>query len=206
KWREAGLQMVVFLPVQLSSLANSNYRNHRKLAIVDGEVAFVGGMNISDYYRNAQPHSCKGSAALSGSRPGKSAPVRGYWRDTSVRLQGPCVNVLQTYFWLDWHFADGAEYDMNEGYLHIRPIRPVQDGAIVSVACSDPGSPANSCMETLLVAISEAQESIRLCTPYFIPSEELSTALQIAAASGIRVELMIPKYGDSYIVQHASTS
>lgn len=193
--RDMGLEVVVFLPVGIASLANSNYRNHRKVAIIDGEIAFLGGINISDDYINRKR---KNPRYWKGKHPR-------YWRDTSIRLEGGAVNVLQTYFWIDWLFAGGAEYDIQDGYLHVRPIQP-KGTAAVSFVYSDPGSPAPYCMEALLVAISEAQESIRLCTPYFIPSEQLSTALQIAAASGIRVELMIPKSADSFIVQHASLS
>lgn len=196
KLRALGLEVAVFLPVGISSLANSNYRNHRKVVIVDGDIAFVGGINISDPYIN-RPDDPSATRRLGSTRR--------YWRDTSIKLEGSAVNVLQTYFWMDWLFAGGDHFDLNEGYLHLRPA-PAKGAAAVSFTYSDPGSRAPYCMETLLVAISEAQDCIRLCTPYFIPSEQLSTALQIAAASGIRVELIMPRNADSYIVQHASLS
>lgn len=184
---QEGIEVVIFLPVGFTSLANSNYRNHRKLALIDGRVAYVGGINIDDRYVN--------------SREGKGV----YWRDTSVRIAGYAVNVLQAYFWMDWHFAGGRAFEVNERHLYkIPPVPPGQ--AAVSYAFSDPGSEAPFCMEALLIAISEAEECIRLCTPYYIPSEELSTALQLASASGIKVELMLPMKSDSYIVQHASLS
>lgn len=201
KLRKEGIEVAVFLPVGFSSLANSNYRNHRKLALIDGQIAFVGGINIDDRYIN------------SGEGKGK------YWRDTSVRIEGYSVNVLQAYFWMDWHFAGGQPFEVNAQHLYVAasaavatpapapaaaPAPPGQ--AAVSYAFSDPGSEAPFCMEALLIAISEAEECIRLCTPYYIPSDELDTALQLAAASGIRVELMIPHRSDSYIMQHASLS
>src|SRR5690606_993200 len=156
----------------------------------------VGGINISDSYVNRKRKN---------PRYWKGKHHRRYWRDTSIRVEGSAVNILQTYFWMDWLFAGGSSFDIKDGYLHIRPILKKANAA-VSFVYSDPGSPAPYCMDALLVAIAEAQESIRLCTPYFIPSDQLSTALQIAAASGIRVEIIIPKKGDSYIVHHASLS
>lgn len=187
KLRKEGIEVAVFLPVDFSSLADSNYRNHRKLALVDGQIAFVGGINIDDRYVN--------------SAEGKGK----YWRDTSVRIEGYSVNVLQAYFWMDWHFAGGQPFEVNEQHLYVASPEPPGQAA-VSYAFSDPGSEAPYCMEALLIAISEAEECIRLCTPYYIPSDELDTALQLAAASGIRVELMIPHQSDSYIMQHASLS
>lgn len=185
--KKSGIQTVVFLPVGFTSLANSNYRNHRKLAVIDAKVAFIGGINISDYYINVA---------------GSGKP---YWRDTAIQIKGRAIDTLQAYFWMDWCFAGGEEFEINRDYLYPKNI-PDLGQAALSFAYSDPGSPAPYCMEALLIAISEAQESIKLCTPYFIPSEELSTALQLAAASGILVELMLPAKGDSYIVTHASIS
>lgn len=180
-----GIQLVLFMPVTFSSLANSNYRNHRKIAIIDGHTAFVGGINISDRYIN------DGTRTL-------------YWRDTAVRIVGEAVNVLQAQFWLNWHLEEGASYELTDGYFYRAPALP--QGAAVTFAFSDPGSLAPFNMEAMLLGIAEAQESILLCTPYFIPSDELSTALQVAAASGVKVELMLPAQSDSYIVHHASFS
>lgn len=187
KLQKDGIEVAVFLPVGFSSLANSNYRNHRKLALIDGRIAIVGGINVDDRYIN--------------SPEGKGI----YWRDTSVRIEGYSVNVLQAYFWMDWHFAGGQPFEVNASHLYQSTGNPPGQAA-VSYAFSDPGSEAPYCMEALLIAISEAEECIRLCTPYYIPSDELDTALQLAAASGIRVELMLPHRSDSYIMQHASIS
>lgn len=191
KWRrnkfaQAGIQFISFMPVRFSSLANSNYRNHRKIAIIDGHTGFVGGINISDRYNN------------NGKRPL-------YWRDTAIKIHGEAVNVLQTQFWLNWHLADGQSFELRDGYFHTAPVNPPGRSA-VTFAFSDPGSPAPFNMEAMLIGIAEATERVRLCTPYFIPSEELTTALQLAAASGVTVELMLPADSDSFIVQHASFS
>ena len=186
RFAKAGIQFIPFMPVTFTSLANGNYRNHRKIAVIDGHTAFVGGINISDRYINRGRHSP-------------------YWRDTAVKIQGDAVNVLQTHFWMNWHLAGGESFSLRDGYFHTTPARPV-GGAAVSFAFSDPGSNAPYNMEAMLIGIAEAAHTVRICTPYFIPSEELSTALQLAAASGVRVELMLPARSDSFIVQHASFS
>jgi len=182
----AGMELVVFLPVTFTSLANSNYRNHRKIAIIDGRIAFVGGINISDRYVNGVQQAL-------------------YWRDTAVTIRGEAVNVLQTQFWINWHLAGGTDFSLRDGYFCTASINP-EGKAAVSFAFCDPGSAAPFNMEALLIGIAEAEESIQLCTPYFIPSDELSTALQLAAGSGVKVELMLPAHSDSFVVQHASFS
>ena len=182
----AGIDVVVFLPVTFTSLANSNYRNHRKIAVIDGHKAFVGGINVSDKYIN------DGQQTL-------------YWRDTAVEIRGEAVNVLQTQFWINWHLAGGTAFGLQGNYFFTAPPAP-EARAAVSFSFCDPGSAAPFSMEALLIGIAEAEESVQLCTPYFIPSDELSTALQLAAGSGVKVELMIPAESDSFVVQHASFS
>lgn len=183
--RKEGVELVRFLPVNFTSLADSNYRNHRKVAIIDGEIAFVGGMNISRRYVNKS-----------------SQEVR--WRDTSVKITGSAVNVLQAWFWMGWLFAGGTRFSLSDGYLSSADT--AYGNAAIAFAYSDPGSKAPYNMEAMLLAISQARHTLRLCTPYFIPSDQLMTALQLAASSGVRVELMLPARSDSYIVQHASLS
>lgn len=177
-----------FLPVSFSSLANSNYRNHRKIVVVDGNVGYIGGINISDRYINKE-----GADTL-------------YWRDTSIRLEGEGVNSLQIQFWNSWNQTAGAPFMLSEKYLKIWESCAETSNDAFTLVSSDPGSRSPFNLEALLIAIAEAKESIQVCTPYFIPPDELSMALQLAAASGIQVELMIPASSDSYIVYHASFS
>ncbi|MFD1771101.1 cardiolipin synthase [Sphingobacterium suaedae] len=177
-----------FMPVTFTSLANSNYRNHRKIAVIDGKVAYVGGINISDRYINADTNT------------------HVYWRDTSLKIEGPAVNMLQISFWNSWNLADGRPFLLNEGYLHRIPFEEKKGNAAVTFVSSDPGSNGPYNMEAILMGMGEADKKIQLVTPYYIPSDELATALQIAAAAGIEVELMLPERSDSYIVQHASLS
>lgn len=185
----SGIQFKEFMPVNFISLANSNYRNHRKIAIIDGKIGYVGGINISERYSNDLPNS-----------------KQVYWRDTSVKIEGAAVNMLQIAFWHAWNLADGKPFLLKEGYLQsIRSVERIGDAAVTFVA-SDPASVGPFNMEALLIGIGESNQKIQLVTPYYIPSDELATALKIAAASGVEVELMLPKKSDSYLVQHASLS
>lgn len=177
------------MPVTFTSLANSNYRNHRKVAVIDGEIGYIGGINISDRYINDPVYR-----------------EQVYWRDTSVRIEGPAIKLLQISFWNSWNLADGEPFKLEEGYIHSDSDTAKVGTADVSFVSSDPGSLGPYNMEAILMGIGEADKSIRLVTPYYIPSDELSTALKIAAAAGIDVELMLPEHSDSYVVQHASLS
>lgn len=176
-----------FLPVRFNSLANSNFRNHRKILIVDGDIAFVGGINISSKYINT------------------NAKDQLYWRDTSVMIAGDAVNVLQLRFWMDWKMAEGDDFNVNS-YEYVKIHDKIENGAIISFGFTSPGAKIQSAMESMILAISLAKNKIRIATPYFIPSDEFKNALLIASNSGIEVELIIPKNGDSRIVQEASFS
>ncbi|SUJ04622.1 Cardiolipin synthase [Sphingobacterium spiritivorum] len=186
--KKSKIEFQPFLPVTFTSLANSNYRNHRKIAVIDGHIGFVGGINISDRYINY---------------PGQSNAV--FWRDTSVMIEGEAVNMLQVNFWMSWNQTDGEPFMITREYLCSKPFQ-FPEQAAVAFTSSDPGSVGPFNMEAILLAISEAKNRVQLCTPYYIPSDELSTALQVAAASGVEVELMMPAQSDSYFVQHASFS
>jgi cardiolipin synthase len=186
QFQEAGVPFLKVLPVRFNSLANSNYRDHRKIVVIDGHTAFVGGINLDARYWNTGEHTL-------------------YWRDTSVCIQGPGVNLLQSQFLLSWQFAGGAD-DIMDQNRYLKNDTPRQGDAIVAVAASGPQSDAPYIMEAVLLAISQAKKSIKITTPYFIPNEALTSALNIAASSGVDVELIIPARSDSFIVQHASFS
>ena len=186
KLRQAGVEFQKTLPVAFTSLANSNYRNHRKIVVIDGKIGFIGGINIDDRYWNRGKHKL-------------------YWRDTAVCIQGPAVNLLQVQFFLSWFFSGGKDvFGQRNDYFHLHPEK--KGNAIVSIAASGPHSPVSFVMETILVAITQAKRSIRIVTPYFIPTEQLTSALVIAAANGIGVEMILPAESDSYIVLQASFS
>jgi cardiolipin synthase len=184
--KEAGIQFLKTLPVAFNSLANSNYRDHRKIAIIDGSVGFIGGINLDERYWNNNKHAL-------------------YWRDTAVRIEGPAVNLLQVQFFLSWYFAGGNnEFGKMNDYFKSEPQQ--KGNGIVAIAASGPSSGVPYIMETILLALGQAKRTIRICTPYFIPPDELTSALVIAAANGVEVELILPGTSDSFIVQHASFS
>lgn len=184
--RESKIEFQPYLPVTFTSLANSNYRNHRKIAVIDGHICFIGGINISDRYINPNANNL-------------------FWRDTSVKIVGSIGAMFQISFWNSWNQTEGASFELDEGYLRTN-VPTSREASAVALASSDPGSLGPFNMEALLISIGEANQSIKLCTPYFIPTEELATALKSAAAAGVEVELMIPSRGDSWVVQHASFS
>jgi cardiolipin synthase len=186
RFRDAGVPFLKVLPVAFNSLANSNYRDHRKIVIIDGHTGFIGGINLDDRYWNTGKHDL-------------------YWRDTSVCIQGPGVNLLQSQFFLSWQFAGGDD-DYGDRSRYLKTDTPRQGDAIVAIAASGPQSDAPYIMEAILLAISQAKKSIKITTPYFIPNEALTSALNIAVSSGVDVELIIPARSDSFIVQHASFS
>lgn len=188
--KESKIDFHAFLPVTFTSLANSNYRNHRKVCVIDGRVGYVGGINISDRYVNDSQSAQKL-----------------YWRDTSVRVKGLAINLLQVSFWNSWNQTDGKSFYLEDGYLQaLQDNKEVKGDASVGFISSDPASLGPYNMEALLIAIGEANHKIQLCTPYYIPGEELERALIIAASSGVEVELMVPKASDSILVHHASYS
>jgi len=184
--REAGGQYYPFMPVRFTSFASANYRNHRKIAVVDAEVGFVGGLNLDDRYWNTGKHDL-------------------YWRDTHLKIEGSAVNFLQLQFLMGWQFVSDHTFPLREPYFRDTSGRS-SGGAVVGIVASGPDSERPYNMDVLISAIHRARRHIRITNPYFIPSEPLKTALQVAAASGVRVECIFPGVSDSAIVKHASFS
>ncbi len=184
--KQSGILFTKTLPVVFGSLANSNYRNHRKIAIIDGKRGYIGGINLDDRYINNGKHKL-------------------YWRDCSICIEGPAVKLLQSQFFLSWIFSDGQN-NFRDRDFYFQPSLKTEGDAIVSIVSSGPNSKAPYIMETMLLAINQAKHKIQICTPYFIPTDQLTSALSIAVSSGVEVELIIPEKSDSFIVQHASFS
>lgn len=182
-YESKGLLFEIFLPVRFTSLANSNYRNHRKIAIIDGVIGYVGGINICDRYINPNQHNL-------------------FWRDISVRIKGDSVKILQTQFWMHWESITDSSFKLNARYLPMIPER--YERLPITFAFSSPGNSPAFIMESMILSILAAQEKIYLCTPYFIPTEAFKTALLIAVSKGVDVQLMLPYTSDSHIV-HAAT-
>ncbi len=182
----AGVEAFPFRKILLLFLANGmNYRNHRKIIVVDGRVGFVGGINVSDKYINANG-------------PGL------YWRDEHLRIDGPAVLSLQHIFLTDWNFCSGLRIAFNEAHFPLSV--DAMPGEVVQVVSSGPDSDHPDILYALVQAILLSRSHIRLTTPYFIPDKSLLDALCIAARSGVTVDLLVPGISDSWIVNTTSRS
>ncbi|HOV64066.1 MAG TPA: cardiolipin synthase [Spirochaetia bacterium] len=176
--KEAGIEFRYFLdPLSLLWGRMINYRNHRKIVVIDGKIAYSGGMNIGTEY-------------VSG---GKRYPS---WRDTHMRLGGESVQLLQSVFFSDWHnsggrIPDSSKYFCLEGYGEAK--LPVQ------IVTSGPDSDWESIKQLFFLLISNADKEIYIQSPYFIPDSAIMEALETAALSGISVQLMITGVPDKRI-------
>ncbi len=178
KMREAGVQIHTFMPVRFPNFSSKiNYRNHRKILVVDGKVGFVGGLNIADKYLHGLPDL-------------------GPWVDTHLRLEGEAVAALDRVFVADWDFVSGEELPPDAALDHV-----VRTGnrCLVQVASSGPDTDWATIMQVYFSAIATAKSSIYLTSPYFSPDESLLTALKTAALSGVDVRMIFPEFTDSII-------
>lgn len=183
---EAGGEVAAFFPPKIPFLLfRLNYRNHRKIAIIDGKIGFLGGINIGDEYLGKDEHL-------------------GYWRDTHLMIQGSAVLLLQSRFLMDWNLAATKPLEPAPAYFP-RPTQP-QGTTGMQIVSSGPHSDRQQIRQGFLKMIYSAQESILLQTPYFIPDESLMTALCIAARSGVKVKVMFPARPDHALVYWASSS
>lgn len=185
--REAGVQMVSFFPVKLPFLNHRiNYRNHRKIVVVDGEVGFIGGLNIGDEYL------------------GKKKRSFGFWRDTHLRVEGEAVRSLQLFFLQDWFYMTGDTL-LAPKYLSPTPLRGENLGGVQMVA-SGPDGEWEAIKSLFFSMIIAAKKSIWIASPYFIPDADILSALRVAALSGIDVRILVPDRPDKRIVYYASRS
>ena len=186
RMREAGIEIYPFYKVHFYILANRiNYRNHRKIVVVDGFTGFTGGINISDRYAN-RPDS------------------RMFWRDTHIRIDGPAVYYLQYLFIADWNFCCGDTFIPDASYFTGSPA--LQSNTFVQIAAGGPDSFKPSILYSILQTIYLAQKEILIATPYFIPGDSILDALCIASLSGLTVKLLVPGISDSKLVNAAAKS
>lgn len=184
KLSAAGVQAFPYMPVLFSRLAHkANYRNHRKIVVIDNETGFVGGINIKDKYIN----------------PNKSGL---YWRDTHIMIKGEAVIDLQYLFISDWYFVSGQKIDLNE--VRYENKHKISSHLPTSILGSDYGKSNQTIMEAFFGIITSAQEEILITTPYFIPDESIFNALKITSKSGVKVKLIIPEKTDIRTAFYAS--
>jgi cardiolipin synthase len=187
RMRAAGVQVHPFHKVHFYLLANRiNYRNHRKIVIIDGHTAFTGGINVSDKYINNNKKN------------------KLYWRDTHLRIDGPGVFYLQYLFMSDWNFC--CPKSLKPDQLHFVPNKASKENTYLQVAASGPDSVQPSILFSILQAIYLAKEEILITTPYFVPGDSILEALRIAALSGLSVKLLVPGICDSRLMNFASKS
>jgi cardiolipin synthase len=179
---KAGGQASAFLPLNpLRSRIQVNLRNHRKIVVLDGQVAFTGGMNIGDEYLGLSPSFA-------------------YWRDSFLRLEGPAVAGFQRIFTEDWDFAVGQPLDRDDHF----PDLPQAGDAVVQVVESGPDQEVKSIREVLFAAIVAARQRVWIATPYFIPDSGLLDALRLARYRGVDVRLLTMLQPDHWLAYFAA--
>lgn len=179
-----GITVETFMPVRFHKLTSKvNYRNHRKIVVVDGQIGFTGGINIADNYIDG----------------GKDFTA---WHDLHVQLCGDCVNYLETIFIADWYYCKQEELT-SEKYF---PSKGIYDKIPLQIAASGPDSDWPSIMMGMFSVIASARKYVYICTPYLAPSETVLTAIKAAAMSDIDVRILIPKRSDSWLTHMCSRS
>lgn len=193
RWAELeaeGIRVACFFPPILGRLnLRVNYRNHRKIVVIDGSVGYVGGFNIGREYLGRDPKF-------------------GYWRDTHLKIRGDAVISLQICFALDWNYAAKENLFKDGRYFsdwHVSKTMPDTPLGI-QIITSGPDSPQRQIRDNYLKLIHRARHHIYIQTPYFVPDDAILSALKIAASSGIDVRLMIPCKPDHPFVYWATYS
>lgn len=182
---DAGGEAVSFFPPLLPYFnLRMNYRNHRKICLVDGEQGFTGGGNIGEEYLGISPRF-------------------GNWRDSYIRIQGSALDDLELRFLLDWRYASRENIVADRKYF---PSRKPLGGVGMQVVSSGPDSQWDSIKSGYLKMINLAQRNVYVQTPYFVPDDSILEALKMAALSGVEVCLMIPAKPDHPFIHWASLS
>ena len=183
RMREEGIEVASFLPVRFPSFTSKvNYRNHRKIIVIDGHVGFIGGMNIALRY-------VKGTGGHA-------------WRDTMLKVTGGAVSALQRAFLVDWYFVDRTLLTDRKFY----PRVAIENDCLAQVVTSGPVNPYPEIMQGFVRIIMGARRYLYLETPYFMPNESVLFALKTIAMAGVDVRVICPRYSDARFVEWASRS
>ncbi|MDL2354388.1 MAG: cardiolipin synthase [Pseudomonadota bacterium] len=194
RMKAAGITLLAFNPVNPAARVGKwelNNRDHRKLMVVDGSIAFTGGINISSTYANS---------SFFGSRrnPNKSDGRKVGWRDTHIKVEGPAVAALQWSFVNNWVHQDAGELPEAN---YFPPLAPAGD-KVLRVLASDPDK-GFEIYKSLVLAIQESKKSIHITSAYFVPDQQIVDALCGAAKRGVDVRLVLPGVTDHGLVLHA---
>ena len=186
RMREEGIEVAPFLPVRFPSFTSKvNYRNHRKMIVIDGRTGFIGGMNIALRY-------VKGT---------KSQP----WRDTMLQITGSGVYSLQRAFLVDWYFVDRNLISNRKYYPHPSE-ESSHNESLLQIVTSGPDTPYPEIMQGYVRMILAAKKYIYIETPYFLPTDPVLFALKTAAAGGVNVRILVPLRSDTKFVEWAGRS
>jgi len=181
---EAGIKVDRFMRVRFPNLTSKvNYRNHRKILVVDGITAFVGGLNFADRYQ-------------------RGVPGIGPWRDTHLKVVGGAATVLQIIFMADWYFVSK---EILRGEKYFKPI-VAGSGKLVQVTASGPDSDWESIGQAYFSAIATANEYVYLSTPYLMPTADIMTALKTSALGGVDVRIIVPGLSDAITAKWGTNS
>jgi cardiolipin synthase len=187
--KEAGVECAVFAPQKLSFLLRLNFRNHRKIAVIDGRVGFTGGLNVGDEYLHKDPK-------------------KGYWRDIHVLVEGESVLLLQRIFATDWYYVTNKKVKEDEQFFPQFTQEGTQqsdtDTALVQVVPSGPDMDLDVMKHVYKDMFLSAKEKIWIATPYFAPDQMIMNALKEARKKGVEISLLVPKKTDNALVQAAS--
>ena len=181
--RSAGIEVEEFMKVKFPMFTyHVNYRNHRKIVVIDGKIGYIGGMNIADRYINGTSW--------------------GNWRDTHIRIEGKGVQGLQSVFLIDWFMVSKSLITARK---YFPPLKNYGDN-LSQIVTSGPYSQAREIMQGFMQAIFNATSCVYVQTPYFIPPDGLFEALISASIRGVDVRLMVSRKSDTVLVQLASRS
>ncbi|MGE6630385.1 cardiolipin synthase [Bacillus sp. NPDC077027] len=182
--KQAGIKVAPFLPIKYGFFNQKfNFRNHRKIVVIDGKTGFVGGLNVGKEY------------------VGRDERI-GFWRDTHVMLRGEVVQTLHSIFMLDWEYVSD-EVLIDEPVYHTP--HPVTGDDVLQVVPTGPDM-KESMSDLYDAMISSARRFIWIATPYFVPNESIRTALKVAATRGVDVRVMVPEINDGFLTQYATRS
>lgn len=185
RMKVAGIQVYAFMPVRFPAFTGKvNYRNHRKLCVIDGKVGFIGGMNIALRY-------VKGTA-------------RQTWRDTHLCIRGGAVYAIQRAFLVDWYFVSRTLVTDRRYYPPVD--KTIDNNCLAQIVTSSPVSPWPDIMQGYVRVLLQAHRYVYMESPYFLPTEPVLFAMRTAALSGVDVRLIVPRHGDAKLVEWASRS
>ncbi|MDP4144024.1 MAG: cardiolipin synthase [Bacillota bacterium] len=190
---KAGGKVHRFFPLKFGTYLSINYRNHRKIVVIDGKIGYTGGINIGDEYLGSNK---------------KLSP----WRDTHLRIIGTSVLSLQERFLMDWYYASGEKIDTLTDLAAMKKLFPISEskgnkGNIgMQIVSSGPDSAREQIKRGYMKMVSSAKEKLYIETPYFIPDDSFLEVLQISAACGVDVRVILPSIADYKFVHRATTS